>query len=236
MRIYPSGDHAITIELGERIDVAINQQVIGLQQRLLSLKMGFIKDIIPSYHTVTIVYDPLLVKKTAAHATVYAQMEDWLLQQATHHSSAIASNRQISIPVCYDPSMGWDLHSMAAAHGLSTEALIGLHTAISYRVYLIGFLPGFAYMGSVDQKIATPRKTSPRTLVPAGSVGIAGEQTGIYPFDSPGGWQLIGRTPWRLFDVHNETPCLLQAGDEVKFYPIDIDTFNQLSHHAHPHT
>jgi inhibitor of KinA len=127
-----------------------------------------------------------------------------------------------------------DIDLIAQSHGLTSSEVIALHTARIYRVYLIGFLPGFAYMGTADKRIATPRKTSPRISVPAGSVGIAGEQTGIYPFDSPGGWQLIGRTPLQLFDTNSTTPCLLQPGDEVQFYPIDISEFNQLSNNGHP--
>lgn len=235
-RIYPSGDHAITIEMGDRIDAGINQQVIALFQQLKGLNTPGVKDIIPAYHTLTVVYDPLSIKKNKQHATIYQQMEEWLLQHATIHADAPASNRKMRIPVCYDAVFGLDLAFIAQSHGLSIDEVIQLHTARTYRVYLIGFLPGFAYMGTADERIATPRKISPRTMVPAGSVGIAAEQTGIYPFDSPGGWQLVGRTPFKMFDVNNASPCLLNPGDEVQFYPIDTDTFNQLSNNGHPHS
>jgi inhibitor of KinA len=231
---YPSGDHAITIEMGDRIDAGINQQVIALFQYLQSLKMGGIKDIIPAYHTLTVVYDPLLLKRTSTATTVYQNMEEWLLKHAATHAIAQSHTRQIEIPVCYDAAFGLDTAFIAESHGISVEEVIQLHTARTYRVYLIGFLPGFAYMGTTDERIATARKSSPRVSVAAGSVGIAGEQTGIYPFDSPGGWQLIGRTPLQMFNPNDPTPCLLNPGDEVKFYPIDTATFHQLNNHGHP--
>jgi len=233
-RIYPTGDHAITIEIGDRIDAGINQQVITLFRQLKALNHPGVRDIIPAYQTLTVVYDPLSIKKHLSHPTVYEHMEQWLLEHATIHASATANNRHIRIPVCYDPLFGLDTAFIAQSHGLSVDEVIRLHTNRTYRVYMIGFLPGFAYMGTTDERIATPRKTSPRTTVPAGSVGIAGEQTGIYPLDSPGGWQLIGRTPLVMFDINNTTPCFLQPGDEVQFYSIDIDTFHQLTNHGHP--
>jgi inhibitor of KinA len=124
-------------------------------------------------------------------------------------------------------SLAPDIISLAETHELSVEEVISLHTAKIYRVYMIGFLPGFAYMGSVDEKLTTPRRMQPRTIVPAGSVGIAGEQTGIYPFDSPGGWQLIGQTPLQMFDATGATPCYLHPGDEVQFHAISIEEFKK---------
>eukprot|EP01136_Pigoraptor_vietnamica_P038048 Opistho-1_new@106825 len=152
------------------------------------------------------------------------------LQEATRSvalDTATIANR-ITIPVCYDLSLAPDLVELATLHQLSVEEVIQLHTAQTYRVYMIGFLPGFAYMGSVDERIRTARKANPRTKVPAGSVGIAGEQTGIYPLDSPGGWQLIGQTPLPLFDATRTDPCLLQPGDEVQFCSISLTAFHKL--------
>jgi inhibitor of KinA len=134
-------------------------------------------------------------------------------------------SRLIRIPVCYAEAYAPDLASLAALHGISSEEVIAIHSAARYRVYMIGFLPGFPYMATVDKKIQTPRLAKPRTRVSAGAVGIAGAQTGIYPSDSPGGWQLIGQTPLKLFDVAKDNPVLLQPGDEVQFYPISIEAF-----------
>ncbi|MDB5197332.1 MAG: hypothetical protein JWP88_1703, partial [Flaviaesturariibacter sp.] len=134
-------------------------------------------------------------------------------------------HRQLRIPVCYDQAFAPDLKTVAAQAGLSVEEVIHIHTHTSFRVYMIGFLPGFAYMGEVPDAIAVARRSEPRTKVSAGSVGIAGKQTGIYPFDSPGGWQLIGKTPASLFRKKEASPTLFQPGDEVLFYPITINEF-----------
>jgi inhibitor of KinA len=129
------------------------------------------------------------------------------------------------IPVCYAKTFAPDLEDLALQNKISQEEVIRIHTSATYRVYMIGFLPGFAYMGRVDERIVTPRRSQPRTMVPAGSVGIAGEQTGIYPFASPGGWNIIGQTPVALFDVKRKQPVLLQPGDEVTFYSITEHEF-----------
>jgi inhibitor of KinA len=151
-----------------------------------------------------------------------------LKQAADACTVAPTKSKSVQVPVCYAVSMAPDIESVAALHSLDVDEVIQLHTAKTYRVYMIGFLPGFAYMGSVDEKIVTPRRSQPRTQVPAGSVGIAGEQTGIYPFDSPGGWQLIGQTPLEMFNMANEMPCYLQPGDEVQFYPITMAEFEKI--------
>jgi len=226
--MYPCGDHALTIEMGDAIDPVINQKVISLFHQLKKNKIDGVKDIIPAYHSLTLVYDTAYLKNKVKTSTVY----EWICKQIESTLDNIgfvdAENiRQISIPVCYDEILAPDLFELAAMHQLSVDDLIEIHSSSPYRVFMIGFLPGFAYMGSVDPRIATPRKISPRTKVPAGSVGIAGEQTGIYPFDSPGGWQLIGRTPVKMFDVQRSEPCFLQPGDEVRFYPITLHEFEK---------
>ena len=227
--IYPCGDHAVTIELGDTVDAAINQKVIALFACLKRQQLNGVKDIIPAYHTVTIVYDVVLLKKQATDITVYemicAQIEKAI---DSFNAEAPTTTRLMRIPVCYDLSLAPDITSLAALHKISIDEVIRLHTGKTYRVYMIGFLPGFAYMGTVDDKISTPRKPQPRTSVPAGSVGIAGTQTGIYPFNSPGGWQLIGQTPVQLFSVTKEEPCYLQPGDDIEFYSITITEFEKL--------
>lgn len=226
--IYPCGDHAVTIELGDKISEGINQKVISLFHYLTENKMEGIKDLVPAYNTLTLVYDTFLLKKKAPAISVYETMCLYLQKAAALINEEItAAPRLMQIPVCYDPLLAPDIVSLAETHQLTVEEVVKLHTEKSYRVYMIGFLPGFAYMGSVDKKLVTPRRMQPRTIVPAGSVGIAGEQTGIYPFDSPGGWQLIGQTPIRMFDAKNTIPCYLHPGDEVQFHAISIDEFKK---------
>ncbi len=135
--------------------------------------------------------------------------------------------RLLNIPVCYDQEFAWDIQQLAATKNISVEEVIQIHTARQYKVYMLGFLPGFAYMGEVDEKIATPRKPQP-VNIEAGSVGIAGKQTGIYPLSSPGGWQIIGRTPMKLFNAAEEEPTLLKAGDTVQFYSINKNEFEEI--------
>jgi inhibitor of KinA len=133
----------------------------------------------------------------------------------------------VVIPICYGSSYGPDLDDVAAMHNLSSEAVISIHSAATYMVYMIGFVPGFAYLGGMHKVLASPRKATPRAAVPAGSVGIAGEQTGIYPLNTPGGWQIIGRTPLSMFNTHRTQPALLKAGDRVQFKPINTSQFKQ---------
>lgn len=227
-RIYPCGDHAVTLELGDTISIPVNEKVITVFHYLQSRQIPGVKDIIPAYHTITLVYDLQYLKMKYPHENIFERVKKELENLVAAATKSSTSSREISIPVCYDVSVAPDLISLAEKSKLTIEEVIQLHSAASYRVYMIGFLPGFAYMGKVDEQIQAPRKAKPRTVVPAGSVGIAGEQTGIYPFHSPGGWQLIGQTPIQLFDTKKEMPCYLQPGDTVKFYSIDLTEFKKL--------
>ena len=186
-------------------------------------------DIIPAYASLTIVYDVVAIRKQYPSAYEWVRGE---LERALEiiKEDRIVSVRTIQIPVCYDLSFAPDSKRLAIERKISIEKLIELHTQQTYRVYMIGFLPGFAYIGTVDDRIASPRLKKPRTHVPAGSVGIAGNQTGIYPLDSPGGWNIIGRTPVNLFNVLVADPVLLQSGDEINFFSIakeEFETFDQ---------
>lgn len=227
-RIYPCGDQAVTLELGNAIDLAVNRQVQAVFDYIQSLKLPFVLDLIPSYHTVTLVYDNALLRSMQT-AMPFDYVSALLLDAAADCKGDPTAGRKIRIPVCYDASFGPDLARIAFERNMSADEVIALHSCRSYHVYLIGFLPGFAYMGKVDARIAAPRKTSPAKEVAAGTVGIAGEQTGIYPLTSPGGWQLIGRTPLIMFDPKRASPSLLQPGDEVEFYPIGLNEFKKFS-------
>ena len=188
---------------------------------------GFVETV-PAYASLAVFYDVKTVKKNyPVGSTVFDFVKiftEQLLMQLNSEGTELQSIT-ITIPVYYN---GDDLALIATTHQLSAEEVIRIHTSKIYRVFMVGFLPGFTYMGSVDERIATARKSSPRIKVPAGSVGIAGFQTGIYPLDSPGGWQLLGQTPVKIFDKEKTGPCLLKAGDQVQFISISKATFENL--------
>lgn len=231
INITPLGDSAVLVNFGNIIDPSINQRVLSLYETLSTLRFeGFIESV-PAYASLAVFYDaPNIAKHT--NSSPYAFVKNHLLALLTQkNTSKEAQKPIIKIPVCYDVEFGIDLHYLAEYHQLTISEIIAMHTAIVYRVYMIGFMPGFAYMGSVDDRLVTPRKDQPRPQVTAGSVGIAGSQTGIYPINSPGGWQIIGKTSLQLFDTNRSTPCLLAAGDQVQFISIDEKEFQQTHGH-----
>lgn len=221
--IYPLGETAVTIAFEAIISEPINDLVIALYKHLQLQPIMGVKDVIPAYHTLTLVFDSSLLKQVN-------DVFEWMKQQA---DVAIAScnwqqtieHEVVEIPVCYDTAFGLDIVAMAADKGISIDELIQRHIARQYRIYCIGFLPGFAYMGNVDDVLATPRRQAPRTAVKAGSVGIAGVQTGVYPLQSPAGWNIIGETPLQLFDANRAEPVLLKMGNMVQFKPISLSDF-----------
>jgi inhibitor of KinA len=219
-RIYNIHDQAITIEFATAISEATNMQVIAMQHAIESSPIkGFI-EAVPAYGSLTVYFS-----EQVSASTVRSWLSD--LSAQVSNTSLATEGKQISIPVCYDPSLGTDLAWVAAHLNLSIEDIINLHSSISYRVYMIGFIPGFPYMGILPTALEVPRKQTPSMKIPAGSVAIAGKQTGIYPAEVPGGWQVIGRTPLKMFDP-STTPCsFLNAGDIVQFKPISLETFNQ---------
>jgi KipI family sensor histidine kinase inhibitor len=211
-RIVTAGDSVVIVELEERIDVTVNRRAIRLAEALQSAALPGIRDIVPTYRSVAIYFDPLRTDAERLSRTVEAEIDE---------PPAAPASTPIRIPVCYGGAYGPDLDDVAVFAGLSPSAVIELHSSPTYHVFMMGFLPGFAYMGTVDERIAAPRRAAPRVRVRAGSVGIAGGQTGVYPTDSPGGWQLIGMTPARPFDLRRAEPFLFAAGDAVRFYPIE---------------
>lgn len=219
-RIYNIHDQAITIEFATAISDITNMRVIAMQRAIESSPIkGFI-EAVPAYGSLTVYFNDQV-----STSTVRAWLSD-LSAQVSNTSLGI-KGKQISIPVCYDPSLGLDLPWVGAHLNLSIEDIINLHSSISYRVYMIGFIPGFPYMGTLPTGLEVPRKQTPSMRIPVGSVAIAGKQTGIYPAEVPGGWQVIGRTPLRMFDP-STTPCsFLNAGDIVQFKPITLEAFNQ---------
>lgn len=228
--IYYLSERAVTVEFGHEISEHVNLEVRGFYNLIHSQPFpGFITTV-PAYASVTVFYDPVLVAKSSLKgADVFDKVSTYLntLKPTKKNAKAISPNT-ITIPVCYDSSLGPDLESLAKLHNISVDEVIRLHSVAIYKVYMIGFVPGFAYLGDMDALLNTPRKATPRKAVPAGSVGIAGEQTGIYPLQTPGGWQIIGQTPLKMFDIKRPQPSLLKAGDRVIFKPIPLHEFNEL--------
>jgi KipI family sensor histidine kinase inhibitor len=213
MKIRPCGDSMLLVELEPVIDPVINERAILLASRIRERKARGVRDIAPGYSTLGIHYDPL--------QTDLAALEQAIEQEFAGLASldTIADRAVIEIPVNYGGEYGPDLDAVATFAGCSVDEVIKRHSSRTYRVYMLGFVPGFAYMGRVDPSLAAPRHRVPRERVPAGSVGIAGLQTGVYPVESPGGWQLIGHTTTMMFDANRDQPSLLSAGDLVRFVP-----------------
>jgi KipI family sensor histidine kinase inhibitor len=204
------GDRSLLVEIGEKISADVNRRVQELMLRLQQANLPGVRELAPSYRSLLVVFDPLTIapeKLKAAITDVAARPGGSELPQA----------KLIAVPVFYGGDYGPDLEWVAGHLGISTEEVIRLHTETVYRVYMIGFTPGYPYMGELPAALAVPRRSTPRTRVPKGSVGMAQRQTGIYPVESPGGWQIIGWTPIELFDPKRQMPSLLEMGDRVKF-------------------
>lgn len=227
--IYALGDQALTIEWDTTINEMANQQVLYAFHYLQSHPIEGITDLIPAYSSLTVVYHPPLIQKQAIGISAFEWLRKQLMDLLNAPTDDSPSTTPIVVPVCYDCSLAPDLAEAAAFAGMTIQELVAIHTNKSYKVYMLGFLPGFAYMASVDKAIQLPRKQNPRASVAPGSVGIAGPQTGIYPLDAPGGWQLIGRTPLKIFDLSLEQPCFFKPGDWVKFEAISLDIFHQMN-------
>ena len=221
MKIVPASDSSILVEFGDRIDPEIQDHVLGLLHALRALDDPRIRNLHPGYVSLLVDFDPLAL----SHQDVLALIESLLSNRApaARNGSAI-----LAIPVCYDVEFGPDLADVSAYTGLSPEEVIRLHSSATYRVCFLGFTAGFAYLGGMPEVLHTPRLATPRRAVAAGSVGIAGGQTGIYPTETPGGWRLIGRTPVQMFNPLVEPPTRVQSGDIVQFDPINRVRFEQL--------
>lgn len=217
-RILPLGDSGVTVEFGDSIAPATNDQVIAFAQELDTLTISGVVDVAPTYRSVSVYFDPLLIDPDTLERRL-RELAANLPQKPT------GTGRMIEIPVAYGVDLGPDLADVARLAGVSEQEVVALHGSTDYRVYMLGFSPGFPYLGTVPATIAIPRLAEPRTKVPAGSVGIAGTQTGIYPQESPGGWRLIGRTPVKLYDPQGSRPFLLEPGDHVRFVEISYEEY-----------
>jgi len=219
-KIFLLGESALTIEFANEISPETNDKVISLANRLAQNTFEGFVEIVPAYASLTVFYNVCAVRKNYSEFPTAFEAVKNFVESATENLTEIRkeNSRFVEIPVCFDKESALDLEFVAETNDLTVQKVVEIFTAQTFRVYMLGFLPGFAYMGEVDARIATPRKTSPRVNVPAGSVGIAGKQTGIYSLASPGGWQIIGKTDVKLFTPDAENPTFLQAGDSVKFY------------------
>lgn len=220
------GDNALTLHFGNSISESVNQYIVSLAAEITAAGWPGVVDVVPAYSSVTIFYNVVAIMQHQQNISATAFIKNKLAGLPGYVSPASVAGKTWQVPVCYGNAMGPDLQIISEFSGLSVHEVIKLHCATVYRIYMIGFLPGFAYMGMVNKLIAVPRKSVPRGRVAAGSVGIAGQQTGIYPFSSPGGWQILGKTPLQLFDAGRNEPVLFKAGDLVQFYPITEYEYN----------
>lgn len=210
--VIPYGDSAVLINFDQKIDISINEKVLILNQKVKTHFTGKISFSIPAYCSLTIGYDPRNLSIEEIKKFVYeCSFEDQNKKEKP---------RRLKIPVCYDDKHALDMNYLIEATGISKEEIISLHCSASYHVFMLGFLPGFPYLGPINEKLYCKRKLNPRKETPKGAVGIAGEQTGIYPQNSPGGWNIIGRTPIEIFNHKDENPFLFIPGDRVSFFPI----------------
>jgi inhibitor of KinA len=212
-RFLPAGDQALVVELGDTIDPRINRRVHGLMDAIERAEVPGVFDLVPTYRSILVYYDPMRTSMSALQAKVselYLDLEDQTVNEP----------RTVEMPTLYGGEYGPDLEFVAEHAKLTPQQVIDIHSGAEYLVYMMGFSPGFPYLGGLSERLTTPRLESPRLAIPAGSVGIAESQTGVYPVASPGGWRLIGRSPLRMFDPEAEPPSRLAAGDYVRFVPI----------------
>ncbi|MDX1376140.1 MAG: 5-oxoprolinase subunit PxpB [Burkholderiales bacterium] len=220
-RMLQAGDQALVVEFGDAIDAHLNRLVQVLDRRVAEASIRGVIECVPTYRSLMIVYDPLRIQSAALRRRI--------ARLVPKSAEAEAPARRWTIPVAYGGAHGLDLEEVARAHGLTRDEVIALHSGAEYRVYMIGFSPGLAYLGGLPEALHTPRRTSPRLRVPAGSVSIGGVQAAVFSVEIPSGWHLLGRTPERMFDLRRAQPFLLGAGDRVRFRPIPAAEYDRLA-------
>ncbi len=218
--LLPCGDTALVVEFGDTIDRSLSETVLRLQARVHSATLPGVLETVPTFRSLMIHYDPT--------STCAADLSQQVLALAHTKDTVTPRRRGWRVPVCYEPDYAPDLAAVAKSTGLSPDAVVSLHLSVRYHVYMIGFLPGFPYMGDLPPQLVLPRHEDPRVRIPVGAVAIARSMTGIYPVESPGGWHLIGRTPVPMFDVRSASPSLLAPGDAVAFAPIDAAAYQEI--------
>ena len=220
VRFLSVGDRALTVEFGDAIDRELSRKVLRLDRVIRAEPPLGVVETVPTFRSLTVHYDPAMTSRADLERAVTTLLDG--------RETATAAARLWRIPVCYAGEYAPDIDDVAARTGLTATDVVAMHSSVRYHVYMLGFLPGFPYMGDLPPQLALPRRADPRVRVPAGSIAIATTLTAIYPYDSPGGWHLIGATPIRLFDPARDPPSLLAAGDAVEFAPIDRDAFTAI--------
>jgi inhibitor of KinA len=220
-RFLPCGDTALAIELGDRVDRRVSALVLALAERVKAAAVPGIVELVPTFRSLLIHYDPLTVPQS--------ELKAQLAPLLSGLSAADRPGRNWRIPVCYDANVAPDLAEVSGRTGLAPDRVVALHSAVTYRVYMVGFLPGFPYLGELPHELVLPRRENPRAAVPAGSVAVATTLTAVYSLESPGGWHLIGRTPVLLWDRRRDPPAMLSPGDRVRFLPITLGDYGALA-------
>jgi KipI family sensor histidine kinase inhibitor len=221
VRYLPAGDEAIVIEFGKTIDEEINNRVISMATSIRNKRIKGVREILPTYRSLMVFYNP----KKISYIKLVSTVKTLKFMENNDEEEA---KKTLIVPCCYDGSFGPDLEDMSRELGLTREEIVKIHSGMEYKIYMMGFLPGFVYLGGLDKRINIPRLQTPRTRIPARSVGIGGAQTGVYPVDSPGGWRLIGSTPLDFYDIKRDKPILCEAGEYIKFKPISRSEYDDI--------
>ncbi|MBA1334576.1 MAG: Allophanate hydrolase 2 subunit 1 [Firmicutes bacterium] len=220
-RYFPAGDSALIMELGNEISPAINSRIREIAYMLENENIKGIVETVPTYRSIMVVYDPMLLDYSSL-------IERLKYLESQRGKTDIPPAMVTEIPTVYGGEYGPDIEFVASHNGVTVEDVVQIHCSTNYLIYMLGFTPGFPYLGGMSERIAAPRLEVPRERITAGSVGIAGKQTGIYPINSPGGWRIIGRTPLKLFDPGRKEPVLLKAGNYIRFVPVEVEEFKRI--------